>query len=84
VGKPIGKHQLVQRLIADSATYVDAARLLAYRALYQFDNGEQAGAESAMAKWFATEAAVTVASNAIQSTRCDGPVAGTRCRAILP
>lgn len=65
-GKPIGEHQLVQRLIANSATYVDASRLLAYRALDRFDNGERASAESAMAKWFATEMAVEVTSNAIQ------------------
>lgn len=65
-GKPIGKHQLVQRLIADSATYVDASRLLAYRALHMFDEGQRANRESAMAKWFATETAVEVASNAVQ------------------
>ncbi|MFC7157168.1 acyl-CoA dehydrogenase family protein [Halomarina halobia] len=65
-GKPIGAHQLVQRLVADSATYVDAARLLAYRALHRFDAGERAAAEGAMAKWFATEMAVEVASNAVQ------------------
>jgi alkylation response protein AidB-like acyl-CoA dehydrogenase len=65
-GKPIGGHQLVQRLVAESATYVDAARLLAYRALSMFDDGEQAATEAAMAKWFATETAVEVTSNAIQ------------------
>lgn len=65
-GKPIGEHQMVQRLVADSATYVDAARLLAYRALHCFDNGDEAATEGAMAKWFATEMAVEVASNAIQ------------------
>ncbi|ELY37782.1 acyl-CoA dehydrogenase family protein [Natronorubrum tibetense] len=65
-GKPIGEHQLVQQLIADSATYVDAARLLAYRALHRFDEGDRASAESAMAKWFATEMAVEVTSNVVQ------------------
>ncbi|WP_254525707.1 acyl-CoA dehydrogenase family protein [Natrinema caseinilyticum] len=65
-GKPIGEHQLVQRLIAEGATYVDAARLLAYRALDHFDNGHRAATEGAMAKWFATESAVEVTSNAIQ------------------
>jgi len=65
-GKPIGGHQMVQRLIAESATQVDAARLLAYRALHMFDDGQQAATEAAMAKWFATEAAVEITSNAIQ------------------
>ena len=65
-GKPIGSHQLVQRLVAESATYVDAARLLAYRALYTFDDGERAAREGAMAKWFASEMAVEVTANAIQ------------------
>lgn len=65
-GKPIGGHQMVQRLVAESATQVDAARLLAYRALHMFDNGQQAATEAAMAKWFATEAAVEITSNAVQ------------------
>ena len=65
-GQPIGSHQLVQRLVAENATYVDAARLLAYRALHQFDSGERAAREGAMAKWFASEMAVEVTANAIQ------------------
>jgi alkylation response protein AidB-like acyl-CoA dehydrogenase len=65
-GKPIGEHQMVQRLVAESATHVDAARLLTYRALRMFDNDERAATEAAMAKWYATEMAVEITSNAIQ------------------
>jgi alkylation response protein AidB-like acyl-CoA dehydrogenase len=65
-GKAIGAHQLVQALIAEMATELDAARLLVYRALQLVDRGVRCDVEAAMAKAFATEAAVRITSNAIQ------------------
>lgn len=54
-GKPVGAHQLVQELLADAATGIEAGRLLCYRALSLMDDGEDAVTASSMAKLFATE-----------------------------
>jgi alkylation response protein AidB-like acyl-CoA dehydrogenase len=65
-GKPIGQHQLIQGMLADSAMQLDAARLLIYRAFDLIDKGVRSEMESAMAKCYATEMAVDVASKAVQ------------------
>ena len=65
-GKPIGGHQLIQGMLAEAATKLDCARLLVYRAFSLIDHGVRCEVESAMAKWYATEIAVDVASKAIQ------------------
>jgi alkylation response protein AidB-like acyl-CoA dehydrogenase len=57
-GKPIGAHQLVQELLADAATGIEAGRLLCYRALSLMDDGADAVTASSMAKLFATETAL--------------------------
>ncbi|HEV3169324.1 MAG TPA: acyl-CoA dehydrogenase family protein [Actinocrinis sp.] len=65
-GKPIAHKQLVQELIADIATDVDAARLLVWRVADLVDRGLEFARESSMAKLFASEAAVRAANNALQ------------------
>jgi alkylation response protein AidB-like acyl-CoA dehydrogenase len=65
-GKPIAGHQLVQGLLASMATDLHAARLLVYRALWMMAQGQRCEIEAAIAKSFATEAALRIASNAIQ------------------
>lgn len=65
-GKAIAGHQLVQNLLAEMATDLEASRLLVYRALWMLAQGGRCEREAAMAKAFTTEAAVRVASNAIQ------------------
>jgi alkylation response protein AidB-like acyl-CoA dehydrogenase len=65
-GKPIGQHQLVQDMLAEMATQVDAARLLAYRGLSLVDKGVRCDTQTSMAKWYATEMAVKVTSMAVQ------------------
>lgn len=65
-GKVIAGHQLIAAMLAEMATQVDAARLLVHRAAQLFDAGERAEMEAAMAKYFACEAAVTVARQAVQ------------------
>ncbi len=65
-GKPIAGHQLIQAMIAEMATELDASKLLAYRALAMVDRGVRCDAETSMAKWYATEAAVRITSKAIQ------------------
>lgn len=64
--RQIGSFQLIQEMIADMATEVDAARLLTYRALFLLDKGVKCRKEVSMAKAYATEMAVRVASKAIQ------------------
>ncbi|MBN8956372.1 MAG: acyl-CoA/acyl-ACP dehydrogenase, partial [Rhizobiales bacterium] len=65
-GKPIAGHQLVQGLLASMATDVHASKLLVYRALWMMAQGQRCAIESSIAKAFTTEAALRVASNAIQ------------------
>ena len=65
-GKPIAGHQLVQGLLAQMATDLEASRLLVYRALWMMAQGQRCEREASIAKSFTTEAAQRVASNAIQ------------------
>ena len=71
-GAPLGDLQMTQATIADSATEVDAAALLVYRAAWVKDIGptglgaERVTREAAMAKMFATEAAQRVIDRAVQ------------------
>ena len=65
-GKVIASHQLISAMLAEMATNVDAARLLTYRAASMIQAGVPAEMEAAMAKYFACEAAVTVARQAVQ------------------
>src|SRR5262249_55580616 len=65
-GRPISEFQAIQHKLADMATAIDAARLLTYRAAWMVDSGCRVTKESAMAKLFASEAAVRIADEAVQ------------------
>jgi alkylation response protein AidB-like acyl-CoA dehydrogenase len=65
-GVPIGQHQMVQWMLADMATAIDAARLLILRAAWLKDAGKPFGTEASMAKLFASEMAMKVTTDAIQ------------------
>ena len=65
-GKPIGKFQAIQWMLADMATEIDAARLLTYRACWLKDNNLPTTKESAMAKMYASEVGMRAATKAIQ------------------
>ena len=65
-GRPIGGFQLIQATIADMAMELDAARLLAFRAASMIDRGIKCTLEASFAKLYATEAALRIASKAIQ------------------
>jgi alkylation response protein AidB-like acyl-CoA dehydrogenase len=65
-GKPIGEFQLVQDLIAESATLLDASRLLVYRCLSHLNRPGKHNLEASMAKSFATESALRITSNSLQ------------------
>ena len=71
-GKVIAGHQLISAMLADMATKVDAARLLTYRAASMIQAGVPAEMEAAMAKYYACEAAVTIARNAVQIHGANG------------
>ncbi len=65
-GQPIAQFQAIQFMLADMATELDAARLLAWRAATLKDRGVRHSAESAMAKLYASEMCERVTSRAIQ------------------
>ncbi len=65
-GKPIAQHQAIQWKLADMAVAIDAARLLNLRAASLKDAGLPCTQESAMAKLFAAETAMSAAIEAVQ------------------
>ncbi len=65
-GVPIAQHQAIQFMLADMATQVDAARLLAWRAAKMKDKGVRHTMESSIAKLYASEMATRVTHKAIQ------------------
>ena len=65
-GVPIAHHQMVQWMLVDMATAIEAARLLTWRAAALKDAGKPFGAEASMAKLFASEMAMKVTTDAIQ------------------
>ncbi|TDQ45720.1 acyl-CoA dehydrogenase family protein [Actinorugispora endophytica] len=65
-GRPIGDFQGVSFLLADMATQVAAARELYLAAARRRDAGRPFGRRAAMAKLFATDAAMRVTTDAVQ------------------
>ena len=65
-GRPLAKFQNTQFQIADMATRVEAARQLVYRAAMAKATKRRFSVEAAMAKLFASAAAVEVTSMAVQ------------------
>jgi alkylation response protein AidB-like acyl-CoA dehydrogenase len=66
-GQPIAAFQAVQFMLADMAMQVHAARLLVHHAAALVDRGVPATSfESSMAKCFASDAAMKVATDAVQ------------------
>ena len=64
--RPISEFQAIQHKLVDMATQIDASRLLTYRAATMLDAGKRVTRESAMAKLFSSEAAVSIANEAVQ------------------
>lgn len=65
-GKPIAKHQAIAFKLADMATDIEASRLLVYRAAWLKDQHMDYGSASAMAKLYASEAAMKHTVEAVQ------------------
>ncbi|WP_068151207.1 acyl-CoA dehydrogenase family protein [Rhodococcoides corynebacterioides] len=65
-GQPIADFQAIQLKIADIATQLQAARLMTYWAASQADSGKRVDMEAGMAKYFASEAAITASLEAMR------------------
>jgi alkylation response protein AidB-like acyl-CoA dehydrogenase len=65
-GRPIGEHQAIQLKLAEMATRCEAARLLTESAAAAYDRGERCDMEAGMAKYFASEAALANAEEALR------------------
>src|SRR5436190_10589872 len=65
-GRPISAFQAIQWKLADTATRIEAARLLTYRAAYLKDTGARTTMASSMAKLYASEIAVRAADDCVQ------------------
>jgi len=65
-GRPISSNQVIAFMLADMATEVDAARLLTYRAAWLKQEGKPYSKEAAMAKVYASDAAMKITTDAVQ------------------
>jgi alkylation response protein AidB-like acyl-CoA dehydrogenase len=65
-GKPIADFQAIQLKLADIATQLQAARLMTYWAASQADAGRRVDMEAGMAKYFASETALTASLEAMR------------------
>ncbi len=65
-GKKIAQFQVTQHKLADMATKLELARLITYKAAWNFDQGRIDPKLTSMAKMYAARTAVEVADEAIQ------------------
>jgi alkylation response protein AidB-like acyl-CoA dehydrogenase len=66
MGKPIGEHQAIQLKLGEMAAKTRAAELLVEDAARAFDAGGRIDMEAGMAKYFASETALEVATEAMR------------------
>ena len=71
-GQEIGRHQLVQQLLAKMAAGTEIGRLLVWRAGWLKNQGLRNTRETSLAKWHSTEHAVQSALDAIQVHGANG------------
>ena len=65
-GKAISQFQAIAFKLADMATEIEVSELLIYNAAYLKNKGEKMTTEGAMAKYYSSEVAVKVATDAVQ------------------
>lgn len=65
-GKPICEHQAIQLKLGEMASQVEAAKLLVENAARAYDTGQRCDMEAGMAKYFASEAGVFCAQEAMR------------------
>ena len=63
-GRPISRFQAIQLKLAEMGTNLEAATQLVHRAAWLYDSGQPHVCEAAMAKLFASEAAVAICDQA--------------------
>jgi acyl-CoA dehydrogenase len=66
MGQPIWQHQAIGHMIADMTIQIEAARMLVWRAAWDYDRGERNTVHAAMAKAYAADAAMKVTTDAVQ------------------
>lgn len=72
-GKPIAAQQVIAFMLADMATSLEATRALVWQAASAYDQGlKKASMYSAMAKLFASDNAMKIATDAVQIMAGDG------------
>jgi alkylation response protein AidB-like acyl-CoA dehydrogenase len=72
MGKPIAEHQAIQLKLGEMAAKTRAAELLVEDAARAYDAGGRVDMEAGMAKWFATETAFEVATEAMRIFGANG------------
>ena len=65
-GKPIAQHQAISFKLADMATTIEASELLIYNTISKKNSGERITLSGAMAKYYSSEVAVAVSTDALQ------------------
>ncbi|WP_066062745.1 acyl-CoA dehydrogenase family protein [Neobacillus soli] len=65
-GKEIGKHQLVQQMIAKMSANLEISRLLVFKAGCLKNQGKRNTQETSLAKWISCNAAFDAANDAVQ------------------
>ncbi|NMD68854.1 butyryl-CoA dehydrogenase [Bacillus sp. DNRA2] len=65
-GKEIGRHQLVQQMIAKMSSNLEISKLLVYKAGSLKNQGKRNTQETSLAKWISCNAAFDAANDAVQ------------------
>jgi glutaryl-CoA dehydrogenase (non-decarboxylating) len=65
-GKEIGRHQLVQQMIAKMSANLEISRLLVFKAGWLKNEGKRNTKETSLAKWISCNAAFEAANDAVQ------------------
>lgn len=65
-GRPIASFQLIQDMLVEMDTMIEASRLLCYKALSLVDQGKWCSKESSAAKYFACKTALKATSMAVE------------------
>jgi alkylation response protein AidB-like acyl-CoA dehydrogenase len=65
-GKPIAQHQAIAFKLADMATTIEASELLIYKAVGKKNANQKVTLDGAMAKYYSSEVAVQVSTDAVQ------------------
>lgn len=72
-GKPIAANQAIGFMLAEMATKVELARLITWKAAWYYDQGlKTPGTLSAMAKYYASDIAMEVTTDAVQIMAGEG------------